>query len=288
MQTHTPIDSSLARFVRRAYFKQLRQEWAKTTATIKRGKQRNQNFGRRLQTDKQLRECTQNFEKALGRILPISTIRLDAHSRSANVILTLSPEPVPDAVKTSSNASVTAVMLLRHSGATVRDAGVVVSGHAVDRVIQRCKMVDLPIRQVDLEAINAEFSDALPLACFACSILGNDEELGDQQAQVNILLPSANGVFLASWLPAKRKLLIKTFVDQGNLVAPQRQAVREIRSIGDGQISAHILDAVAPGWLTLERECLGPTLLSAWRNYGWRFGIDRLHPGLSDTAWQVH
>ncbi len=288
MQTHTAIDPSLARFVRRAYFKHLHQEWAKTDLRIKKGKLRNQNFGKRIDTEKQLRECAQNYEKAMGSTLPISSIRLDANSRSANVILCLSPDPVPQAVNVSSNAEVRVILLLRQTGVVTKSPGIVVSGHAVDRVIQRCKLIELPINRGDLEAINAEFADALPLACLACSVLSERQDPEGISAHNNILLPSAHGVFLASWLPEERRLLVKTFVDGRQLVQPQIEAVREIAAIGEGQINAHILDAMAPGWLQLRRQDINRSLFDAWQHFGWRFDIERLHPGLSDDAWQLH
>jgi len=288
MQTHTAIDPSLARFVRRAYFKHLHQEWAKTDLRIKKGKLRNQNFGKCIDTEKQLRECAQNYEKAMGSTLPISSIRLDANSRSANVILCLSPDPVPQAVNVSSNAEVRVILLLRQTGVVTKSPGIVVSGHAVDRVIQRCKLIELPINRGDLEAINAEFADALPLACLACSVLSERKDPEGMGAHSNILLPSAHGVFLASWLPEERRLLVKTFVDGRQLVQPQIEAVREIAAIGEGQINAHILDAMAPGWLQLRRQDINRSLFDAWQHFGWRFDIERLHPGLSDDAWQLH
>ena len=288
MQTHTAIDPSLARFVRRAYFKHLHQEWAKTDLRIKKGKLRNQNFGKCIDTEKQLRECAQNYEKAMGSTLPISSIRLDANSRSANVILCLSPDPVPQAVNVSSNAEVRVILLLRQTGVVTKSPGIVVSGHAVDRVIQRCKLIELPINRGDLEAINAEFADALPLACLACSVLSERQDPERISAHNNILLPSAHGVFLASWLPEERRLLVKTFVDGRQLVQPQIEAVREIAAIGEGQINAHILDAMAPGWLQLRRQDINRSLFDAWQHFGWRFDIERLHPGLSDDAWQLH
>ena len=258
------------------------------TRRIKKGKLRNQNFGKRIDTEKQLRECAQNYEKAMGSTLPISSIRLDANSRSANVILCLSPDPVPQAVNVSSNAEVRVILLLRQTGVVTKSPGIVVSGHAVDRVIQRCKLIELPINRGDLEAINAEFADALPLACLACSVLSERQDPEGISAHSNILLPSAHGVFLASWLPEERRLLVKTFVDGRQLVQPQIEAVREIAAIGEGQINAHILDAMAPGWLQLRRQDINRSLFDAWQHFGWRFDIERLHPGLSDDAWQLH
>ena len=104
----------------------------------------------------------------------------------------------------------------------------------------------------------------------------------------NVLLPSANGVFLASWLVDSQQLLIKTFVDRSHLLPSQLQAVQEIARIGEGQVGAHILDAMAPGWLNLTRQDINQRLFDAWRHYGWRFDTERLHPGLSDPAWLVH
>lgn len=288
MYTQTAIDPSMARFVRRAYFKRLTREWGTSDQLLKKAQQRNLNFGSHIKTDKQLKECTLNFEKVLGAMLPVSTIRLNANSRSANVFLSLVPDPVPDSVTLSSNASVRAIMLLRPSGMLDRYTGVVISGHAVDRVIQRCRMINLPICNDDMQAIHAEFADALPLACLACSVLGQPDPASAQVDLANVLLPSANGVFLASWLVDSQQLLIKTFVDRSHLLPSQLQAVQEIARIGEGQVGAHILDAMAPGWLNLTRQDINQRLFDAWQHYGWRFDTERLHPGLSDPAWLVH
>lgn len=288
MQTHTSIDSSLARSVRRAYFQHLTNAWRASDKLFKKGQQRNLNFGRHVKTDKQLKECTLNFGRVLGPMLPVSSIRLDANSRSAQVFLSLMPEPVPQSANVNSNATVRAIMLLRPSGLFDTQTGVVVSGHAVDRVIQRCRLVDLPIRSADIEAIHAEFADALPLACLACSILEQRQAQCRDAESINVLLPSAHGVFLGSWLAKSQQLLIKTFVDQSHLVGPQLQAVRDIARIGDGQVAAHILDAMAPGWLSLRNCDVQSSLFEAWRQFGRRFDTERLHPGMSDQAWLLH
>ena len=49
---HLPvsIDASLARFVRRAYFKRLTDEWGESGKLLKKAQQRNLNFGRRIKT----------------------------------------------------------------------------------------------------------------------------------------------------------------------------------------------------------------------------------------------
>ena len=89
-------------------------------------------------------------------------------------------------------------------------------------------------------------------------------------------------------LKKAQQLLIKTFGDRSHLLPSQRQAVQEIARIGEGQVGAHILDAMAPGWLNLTRQDINQRLFDAWRHYGWRFDTERLHPGLSNPAWLVH
>jgi len=66
-------------------------------------------------------------------------------------------------------------------------------------------------------------------------------------------------------LKKAQQLLIKTFVDRSHLLASQRQAVQEIARIGEGQVGAHILDAMAPGWLNLTRQDINQRLFDAWQ-----------------------
>ena len=287
------IDQSLARSVRRAYFRSLLSEWDRTTAALKAASRRNTFRNRWITSDKQLNAQVKVMEKIISPRLPIAQVRLDARSRGASVVLALLPDPLPPLVTATSNASVEAMMLLRPDGLVWKPVNVVVSGHAVDRVIQRCRLMELPIGHEDLAAVNAEFADALPLACVAASALrrlcaSGGPEAAEAAEALNVLLPAPHGVFLASWQAQAGHLRVKTFVGQDQLNDAERIALGDLRRIAAGSIESHVLDDILPGWLSLDPTALHAELVEAWRRFGWRFDVDRLHPGLSDLAWSSH
>lgn len=45
------------------------------------------------------------------------------------------------------------------------------------------------------------------------------------------------------------------------------------------------IDILTAGWMNVDVTCMRERLLETWRDYGWRFDEQRLHPGLSDRAW---
>ncbi len=284
------IDQSLARSVRRAYFRSLLCEWDRTTAALKEAGRRNTFRNRWIASDKQLNAQVKALEKIISPRLPIAQVRLDARSRGASVVLALMPDPLPPSVAATSNASVGAMMLLRPDGFVCKPVNVVISGHAVDRVIQRCRLMELPIGQEDLAAVNAEFADALPLACVAASALRRlCAHAGAATAEaLNVLLPAPHGVFLAGWRASAAHLRVQTFVGRDQLNEAERVALDDLRRIAAGSIESHVLDDILPGWLSLDPQALHAQLIDAWRHFGWRFDIDRLHPGLSDLAWAAH
>lgn len=223
----------------------------------------------------------------VGRLIPCTTALINANSRSATLILGLLPDPVPVLATADSAARLVALTLLRPGRFVEYDLKIRVSGHAVDRVIQRARIVDLPVRDTDIQAINAEFTDALPLACIAASVLCDivNKEGADVARNIQILLPSAHGVFLGGWSPQDRELIIRTFVDGAKLNESQQEAIRDISQWADGELSAQALTTMTGGWLNLDVAGLRGRLLETWRHYGWRFDEQRLHPGLSDKAW---
>lgn len=284
------IDASLARGIRRAYFRELNLQWGTFVTRMKQAPQRNTGLGRAIDTDKQLRERCQQLEKMLGPLIPCASAVVRANSRSGAFFLGLLPDEVPTAVRAETKTRLMALTLLRPGRYMPFEVSVWVSGHAVDRVIQRSHMLDLPIKQCEIQAINAEFADALPLACIAAKILAKvDTEQGAARAaEVNVLLPAAHGVFLASWMPDEDHLIVKTYVDGAKLNGAQREALRELALVTDAELSAHVFSAITQGWMKAEVPQLEQRLLDAWQHYGWRFEEDRLHPGMSDQAWEGH
>lgn len=162
-----------------------------------------------------------------------------------------------------------------------------VSGHAIERVIQRSRLITLPIGRQDILAIHAEFADALPLACIAHDAVRQSIAAGSlaDAGRLTILLPSANGVFLCRWCEESGRLLIKTFIGRNQLNQAEIAAIDELKRFSEAQVAAHLLDGLAPGWLGLETRDLHAALVTAWRHFGWRLDEEVRLPGMSDAAW---
>jgi hypothetical protein len=196
-------------------------------------------------------------------------------------------------VNVDSHAYVRALVLLQPGRLLPLEVAVRIRAHAVDRVVQRAHVVELPIRDVDMQAVNAEFADLMPLACVAARILTERVNEGDETAEtarsLNVLLPAQHGVFLGGLCSDSQQLEIRTFVDHAKLNASQQEAVLEIRRIAEEQVCAEALQALVPGWMgTPAQSPLRDELFQAWQHFGWRFQEDRLHPGMSDRAWREH
>jgi hypothetical protein len=281
------IDASLARGIRRTYFRELEGQWKRLKKARTQAMGRNASIARRINSDKQLRERLHQLEKMVGSLIPCASAYVDANSRGAAFILGLRPNVIPTLPIAECQANLVALTLLRPGYFLEVGVRVKVSGHAVDRVVQRAKLVELPLRKPDIEAINAEFADALPLACIATEILLEVERTqgGDSARDTQVLLPAPHGVFLASWSCEEQALIIRTFIDGAKLTDPQREAVREISQWADGQLSTQVLNILTAGWMNVGVTGLKERLLQTWRDYGWRFDEQRLHPGLSDRAW---
>ena len=293
------IDSSLARSIRRGYFRRLAREWAAYDQRRGRAAGRNVSLSAWMDTRRQFRERLGLLEKFAGPLLPACTLRIESGTRAAAVVWALKPEDVPTAVNVDSHACIRALVLLQPGRLLPLEVAVRIRAHAVDRVVQRAQLVDLPIRDMDMQAVNAEFADLMPLACVAARILtekvngrnrgAEPSESAETARSLNVLLPAQHGVFLGGWCSDSQQLEIRTFVDHAKLNAAQQEAVREIQRITQDQVCTQALQALVPGWMgSADEGGLRDRLLQAWQHFGWRFEEDRLHPGLSDRAWREH
>ena len=296
LQPPRNIDSSLARSIRRGYFRRLAREWEAYEQRRGRAAGRNVSLQARMDTRRQFRDRLGLLEKFAGPLLPACTLQIESGTRAAAVVWALKPENVPVAVNVESHAGIRALVLLQPGRFVAFEVAVRIRAHAVDRVVQRARVVDLPIRDVDMQAVNAEFADLMPLACVAARILtervkegSETEEMADTARSLNVLLPAQHGVFLGGWCSDSQQLEIRTFVDHAKLNASQQEAVLEIRRIAEEQVCAEALQALVPGWMgASEHSALRDQLFQAWQHFGWRFHEDRLHPGMSDRAWREH
>lgn len=282
------IDNSLARSIGRSFLKTIGAEWENYQDRETKAKARNNNPKRRIENIRQLKERQVLLEKLLGSLLPVSTVHINANSKAASLTMgvrTLAPlaqQPSLHVLK------VHLWLLFMPGKLSEYEIPVCVSAHAIERVIQRNGLVNLPIRKVDIEAVMSEFSDVLPLATLSVKVLSElARRSGEDMAkELTLLLPSANGLFLASWCDELKSILIKTFVDARKFNEAQAQAVKEIRRIADFEMAPALIDVVAPGWLYQGVKPIHDQILQAWQHFAWRFDLDRLHPGMSDLAWK--
>jgi hypothetical protein len=173
---HTPrtIDASLARSIRRGYFRRLVQEWDAAARRRERAAARNVRLSASIDNRRQFRQRLTLLEKLVGALLPTCTLRIESGTRAAAVVWALRPEEVPTPVHIDSHADVRALVLLQPGSAMMLEAPVRVRAHAVDRVVQRARIVDLPITpEKVLAALKAQANHAavsvMPPTCH-CSI----------------------------------------------------------------------------------------------------------------------
>ena len=166
-RTPRSIDASLARGIRRGYFRRLAREWQAYHQRRQRAACRNVTLLAPLDTRRQFRQRLALLERFVGPLLPACTLRIESGTRGAGVVRALQPEAIPTPAHLDSHAGLRALVLLQPGRWVAMDVAVRIRAHAVDRVVQRARVVDLPVSDVDMQAVNAEFSDLMPWACVA-------------------------------------------------------------------------------------------------------------------------
>jgi hypothetical protein len=249
---------------------------------------RNKSPFRRVVSSRQLRERFDEFLRLFGHLLPVCSMKIDAKSRGNAICIALKPEAIPKELKSSSNVGLRVWVFFQPGNLCCYTPFVKFSSHAIERVVQRAHIVETPVTAEDIQAINAEFSDAVLLAVFALEVLDYIQEVHGDEAKsgLQVIIPSAHGAFLGNWLSDEKFLLIKTFIDREKLNEPQLEALRELRLITDADLSSPMIEMLAPTWFGSQVLETKRNIADAWRHYGWRFEEDRLHPGLSDKAWK--
>lgn len=282
------IDQSLAKAVARSYAKELLSEWDHYEQRTRRSIGRNDTPNRKVKNHRQLRERQSLLDKLLGNLIPVSSAFINGNSKCASVSLGLRPDRSIQSPHAHYSLQVYAWVLLMPGFLQEIEIPMRISLHAVERVIQRSGLVDLPIRKADMQAINAEFADMLPLAALAIDVMKHyANQTSDEQAHtLTLLLPSAHGLFVGNWCPELGSLLIKTFIDAKKFNSAQTQAVHELKAVTDIDLAPVLVDALIPRWFQTNKALAYDKITQAWQHFAWRFDIDRLHPGMSDAAWQ--
>lgn len=272
------IDKSLARGIRRAYLRVLEVELARIRTRLADDSDRNRLLS--VRTPKAWRKACERLAQRIGHTLPGAQVRLESGARSVAAFFMVEPEiaenPAFDAMRLRVDC------LLRPGGHVRCVLPVRIYGHAIDRVIQRAGVVETPISPADIEAIHAEFADALAFAPVALAALAAQPPgVADE---ITVLLPAAHGVFLGT--ASAGELAIKTFVDQDRLVPAELDALRGLHELGQEQLTIRAVQQILPGWLNWAPPAdLEDRLVSLWRELGWRLALREKIPGLGDRAW---
>ena len=122
--THTPrsIDASLARGIRRGYFRRLAREWQAYHQRRQRAACRNVTLSAPVETRRQFRQRLELLEKFVGPLLPSCTLRIESGTRGAAVVWALQPEAIPTPAHLDSHAGLRALVLQDQRGGPALDA----------------------------------------------------------------------------------------------------------------------------------------------------------------------
>lgn len=270
------IDPSLARGIRRSYLRRLEEELRAEGKRRQQHDDRNAHFS--VETRRGFAKSCNLYRERLGPLLLVADVVINTRSRQAWAGFLLEPVTDPwEALRVSTR------VVLRPCGAGRQPLRATFSLHAIDRVVQRSRLVVLPLGAPDIAAINSEFSDTLPFIPPALRALNRLEQR--EAARINIILPACHGLFLGSRDEEEGGLVIKTYVDRERLRSSQLQAIEALDRICDAQLSVQALAAQFPDWLSVDSEPFDLALIEIWREFGSRLAEECVEPGLSDEAW---
>jgi hypothetical protein len=258
------ICSSLARGIRRAYLESLDRHWAIFKAREKSDALRNPYL--HLRTHKAyMREIERIRSRLMPRFLSISDMRVSAGRKEAWFMLTLARLP---AATGAGSARVSAeVMTYPLSRIWRRQLPIEFTGHAIDRLIQRAHVVELPLTDSDLDSIHAGFASALIWAVAALkAIEGMDAE---DVGRLEVIIPAEHGIFLGRFDPEAAHLALTTFVDSAKLWEEEIYALNQLNAVGEERLALSALDLLADGWMAHDDTHVSERLIDIWKTFGW-------------------
>lgn len=282
------IDPSSARGIRRCYLDALDQSWLQWTSAMGAALARDPYL--RVPTFKAFDKQCAKEESLLKRFLPVDEFKVTAGKRRLWAALMLQRERWPDEHLQRGMADPGYGRLVARSMSLPRanDQRVLpvrVSGHAIERVIQRAGVVDLPPGRSDIEAIHASFAGSLIWACAALRVLEDDEESFCSHG-LYVLLPVDHGVFTAIPDRDTSDLLVVSYVPNETLWDELKSGVARLRQIGDGAAAVLAAGILSP---TLFRQHADPDvcrqILRVWRELRWMIREKKDRPSAFDEAW---
>jgi len=280
------ICPSLARGIRRAYLESLDRHWAIYRGRCSAVALRNPVL--RVPTHKAyMREIERIRSRLMPRFLSISDMRVAAGHKEAWFMLTLARIACNSQtmVAGAGSAQVSAeIMTYPHARLWRSRLPIEFTGHAIDRLIQRAHVVDLPPADQDLHAIHAGFASALIWAVAALKALASIDP--QEAGRLDVIIPAEHGIFLGGFDPEASQLVFKTFVDNDQLWEEERYALAQLNTVGDERLALSALDLLAEGWMAHDDTHVAERLIDTWKTFGWVIREREERPGKMDAAWQ--
>lgn len=285
----TLIDPSLAQGIRRAYLESLDGKMAHLRREIRHDDLRNPSL--QLKTLKSFHREVEKMRGFLDKAgIKRQELKLETGKKALWASLFLGREQRPAAplnkgMSPTGFARVWVLGLSMNPGIRwCQSMSLSISEHTIDRVIQRAKLVDLPIRRDDIDAIDIQLADPLLWAAAAYFILG--EIPPDNATDLTILLPSQYGFFLSDFSIDPTSSTIRTFVDYDKTWPEQQEALALLNSVSDTAIAHYAGDVIRRGHISAEHSSFDRTILKCWREYGWRIREKIGRPCEDDRAWK--
>jgi hypothetical protein len=287
MRTH--IDPSLARGIRRAYLETVNA----SNENLKRTLRQNILRQSRLQVDtskafhKEIDRCRSLIEQS-G--LKHQELTLECRKRGLWAALFLNRDLEGGLIGShgmhaTGYARVQTMRITRNPNhMMIKPMNIMISEHAIDRVIQRLGLIDLPIRVSDIQAINTQLSDILIWAAASFFVLGELSQ--DDSNALTIVLPSEYGFFLGEFNTDQVELRIKTFIDYDKRWPEQLDALRLLRSVELSSLASLAGEIVCRHFFDIQHSALDHSILRCWKEYGWKLKERVERPSAQDAFWE--
>jgi len=167
-------------------------------------------------------------------------------------------------------ARINALTLLHPAAIRMLPMNIRISAHAIDRVIQRLGLVDLPIKKEDIQAINVEISQSLIWAVASFFIFGKFNSNNKDIEKFTLLFPSQHGFFIGKFSSDPIDLNIITYVNKDSSWPEQNEAFRILNAIPDDRLAFLAADVLARNHIRAEHSDFDDLIFKCWRDYGWR------------------
>lgn len=281
------IDSSLAKGIRRAYLQEIEKSFEKLIKIRKQKTQRNPNIN--ISSKKSLNKEIDKLRMQLKHAgITHTEFLVNLSSRVLWASLFISRENFQNSnsrkgLNPRGYARVNVLAASYPADEWLSKLNIKITGHAIDRVIQRIKILNLPIKQDDVQAISTELSQSLAWAASTFFVLSK-LDINDAK-NLKFIYPTQHGFFLAGFYYQKERpeLIITTYINRNNTWDEQVEALATLDGVSDAAIAFFAAHIISPSIIQASHDINAERIFECWRNFGWRLQEKSYRPGKIDT-----